>query len=216
MWPEIFKNLKETYPSFFWAFFILFLLAVYFIPKWIGSFVSKILNKLRINQLLKGIGFEEAFSRIGVKLDAERFIGVLVKWYFIILFLMWAFSILEFNQIVAYLDKVLSYYPNIFVACLLFLIAVFLSSFSKKILIGTFEKEKITYSGFLGRWLSFAIWAITILAIFYQLKIVPEIILAVLIGFIIAFALTVGLSFGLGAKDLVSKFLKEFEEKFKK
>ena len=214
MWEEIFNNLKEFYPPIFWA--ILVLLAGFFVSKWVDSFVSRILNKLRINQLLKGMGWEETFLRIGARLDAERFISLLVKWYFIILFLMWTFEILGFKQITDYIGKVVSYYPNIFVASLLFLIAIFLSNFARKIIIGTFEKEKITYSGFLGRWLSFAIWTITILAIFYQLKIVPEIILTVLIGFVIIFALTIGLSFGLGAKDLVSKFLKEFEEKLKK
>jgi hypothetical protein len=214
MWQEILKYTKEFYPPVFWAILVLFV--GYFVSKWIGSIVSRALNRLKINQLLRGMGLQEAIERAGVKFDAEKFIGLLVKWYFIFLFLMWAFEILNFPLIANYLGKIVSYYPNIFVACLLFLIALFLSNFSRKIVVGTFEKERITYSGFLGRWLSFAIWTITILAIFYQLKIVPEIILTVLIGFVIAFALTLGLSFGLGGKDLVSKFLKEFEEKFKR
>ncbi len=214
MWQEILNNLKEFYPPIFWAIFIL--LVGYLVSKWIGSFVSRALNRLKINQILKNLGWQETFQRVGINLDAEKFIGLIVRWYFILLSLMAAFEIVGLSQITSYLGKVVSYYPNIFVACLLFLIAVFLSNFSKKVMIGTFEKEKITYSGFLGRWLSFAIWTITVLAILYQLKIVPEIILAVLIGFIVAFALTIGLSFGLGGKDLVSKFLREFEEKFRK
>ena len=214
MWEEIFNNLKENYPPLFWA--ILILLSGLFISKWVSSFVSQALKKIRLNQILRGMGWDEAFSRVEIKLDAERFIGLVVRWYFIILFLMLAFETLGLEQFSGFLERVVSYYPNIFVACFLFLIAVFLSNFSRKILIGTFQKEKVIYSGFLGRWLSFAIWTITILAIFYQLKIVPEIILTVLVGFIIAFALSIGLSFGLGAKDLIAKFLKEFEEKFKR
>lgn len=211
---EFFERIKIILPSSFWA--ILVFLIGYFISRWLGNFCSQALRKIRLNQLLKGMGWEEAFLKMEIKFDAEKFIGILVKIFFMILFLMWAFDILKFERIVGYLEKIISYYPNIFVACLLFIAAVFLSNFSNKILIARLEKEKITYSAFLGRWISLAIWIIIILAILYQLKIVPEIILVVLIGFVVAFALSIGISFGLGGKDLVAKFLKEFEEKFKK
>lgn len=211
---NFFERLKEISHPIFWA--ILVFLIGYFISKWIGNLCSRALKKIRLNQLLKGMGFEEAFFRMGIKFDAEKFIGILARIFFLILFLMLAFDILEIKIFVGFLEKIILYYPNIFVACLLFIIAVFLSNFSNKILIARLEKEKITYSAFLGRWINLAIWIIMILAILYQLKIVPEIILAVLIGFVVAFALTIGISFGLGGKDLVAKFLKEFEEKFKK
>ena len=211
---NFFERLRGVFPPGLWAILVFFF--GYLISGWLGNFCSRILKKIRLNQLLKGMGFEEAFFKMGIKFDAEKFIGILVKIFFIILFLMLSFEILELKLFAGFLEKVIAYYPNIFVACLLFIVAVFLSNFSNKILIAKLEKEKITYSAFLGRWMNLVIWIILILAILYQLKIVPEIILAVLVGFVAAFALSIGISFGLGGKDLVSKFLKEFEEKFKK
>lgn len=211
---NFFERLKGISHPIVWAI-IVFLIG-YFISRWLGNLCSKALKRMRLNQLLKGMGLEEAFFRMEIKLDAEKFIGTIVKIFFIILFLMLAFEILELKLFAGFLGKVIAYYSNIFVACLLFIIAVFLSNFANKILIARLEKEKITYSAFLGRWINLAVWIVMILAILYQLKIVPEIILAVLIGFVVAFSLTIGISFGLGGKDLVAKFLKEFEEKFKK
>ena len=77
------------------------------------------------------------------------------------------------------------------------------------------EKEKITYSRFLGKSIRWMIWFFSILAIFYQLKISPPLILAVFIGVVATTSIALGIAFGLGGKDLAAKMLKELEEKFK-
>jgi hypothetical protein len=53
------------------------------------------------------------------------------------------------------------------------------------------------------------------LAILYQLKIIPELILVVFIGVVAIIVLVIGISFGLAGKEVASKFLKEFEDKLK-
>lgn len=128
---------------------------------------------------------------------------------------MGASDILGLTQFTYFLEKVIGYYPNIFIAALLFIIAVFLTYFSQKILVGTLEKEKITYSRFLGRAISWVIWLFTILAILYQLQIIPSLILTLFAGAVISISIALGIAFGLGGKDLAAKILKELEEKFK-
>jgi len=54
-----------------------------------------------------------------------------------------------------------------------------------------------------------------VLAIMYQLKIVPELIITLFIGVTAALALTFGIAFGLGGQDLVKNFLKKIEKKIK-
>jgi hypothetical protein len=90
-----------------------------------------------------------------------------------------------------------------------------LIDFSQKVFIGSLEKEKLTFSRFFGKGFSFSVWVLATLAIFYQLKIIPELILAIFIGVISIIVLVVGISFGLGGKDLAAKILKELEEKLK-
>jgi len=126
-----------------------------------------------------------------------------------------AVEILGLTPFSQFLWRVIDYYPNIFIAALIFIIAVFLADFSQKIVVGTLEKEKITYSRFLGRAIRWVIWLFTILAILYQLQITPSLILAIFVGIVITISIALGLSFGLGGKDLAAKILKELEEKFK-
>ncbi|NCO80485.1 hypothetical protein GW869_01785 [bacterium] len=82
-------------------------------------------------------------------------------------------------------------------------------------MVGTLEKEKITYSRFIGKWIGWAIWLFAILAILYQLQIASNLILAIFIGMVATISIALGIAFGLGGKDLAAKILKELEEKIK-
>jgi len=217
MIQEIFQtfwqNLTEVSPPIFWAGLVLFL--GIFIAKWLGQIAVAFLNKIKLNQVLKRMGWEEALLKIDTRLNAPKFFGEIVKWFFVVVFLMVAFEILGLTQFSQFLEKVLGFFPNIFISCLIFLVAAFLADFSQKIVVGTLEKEKITYSRFVGKWISWAIWLFAILAILYQLQITPSLILVIIIGMVATISIALGIAFGLGGKDLAAKILKELEEKFK-
>ena len=213
MWSEISKYLTEISPSIFWAGLVL--LIGILVAKWIGAIAAAFLSKIKLNQVLKRMGLEEALAKIDTRLNAPKFFGEIVKWFFIVLAFMASSEILGLTQFSQFLEKVIGYYPNIFIACLIFLVAVFLSDLSQKIVVGTLEKEKITYSRFLGRLIRWAIWLFAILAILYQLKIAPSLILAIFIGMVATISIALGVAFGLGGKDLAAKILKELEKKFK-
>lgn len=217
LWQEFFQdilvNLTKIAPSIFWASLVLFFGIL--IAKWAGKISAAFLDKIRLNQFLKRMGWEETLLKIDARLNAPKFFGEIVKWFFIIVFLMISSEILGLVQFSQFLERVIRYFPNIFISCFIFLVAVFLVDFSQKIVVGTLEKEKITYSRFIGKWLSWIIWTLAILAILYQLRIVPTLILTVFVGIVAIFVLILGISFGLAGKDLAAKILKELEEKFK-
>jgi len=217
MFEEISKifwqNLTEISPPIFWAGLVL--LIGILVAKWLGQISVAFLNKIKLNQLLKRMGLEEALVKIDARLNAPKFFGEIVKWFFVIVFLMLATGILGLTQFSQFLERVIGYFPNIFISCLIFLVAAFLADFSQKIVVGTLEEEKITYSRFLGRLFRWAIWLFAILAILYQLQITPSLILAIFIGMVATTSIALGIAFGLGGKDLAAKILKELEEKFK-
>jgi len=217
MWQEISKlfwqNLIERAPSIFWSGLVLLLGIL--VAKWLAALTCAFISRIRLNQILKRMGLEEALSKIDASLNAPKFFGEIVKWFFIVLSLTASSEILGLTQSSQFLEKIIGYFPNIFISCLIFLVAVFLSDFSQKIMVGTLEKEKITYSRFLGRMIRWAIWLFAILAILYQLQITPSLILVIFIGMVATTSIALGLAFGLGGKDLATKILKELEEKFK-
>jgi len=217
MWQEVsevfWQNLTEVSPPIFWAGLVL--LVGILIAKWAGSLSNAFLIKIRLNQVLKSVRLEESLLKIDTRLNAPKFFGEIVKWFLIIVFLMASSEILGLTQFSQFLEKVIAFFPNIFIACLIFLVAVFLSDLSQKIVVGTLEEEKITYSRFLGRTIRWAIWIFAILAILYQLQIAPSLFLAIFIGMVATISIALGIAFGLGGKDLAAKILKELEEKFK-
>jgi len=217
MWEELYKYLIQSpipYPVLVLGAFLFFLIG-WVISQWLGKRAAAFLSRIRLNQVLKGMGLEESLSRIDARLNAPKFFGEIVRWFFIILFLAAAVETLGLTSFSQFLWRVIDYYPNIFIAILIFLVAVFLADFSQKIVVGTLEKEKITYSRFSGRVIRWAIWLFAILAILYQLKITPSLILVIFVGVVITISIALGLSFGLGGKNLAAKILKELEEKFK-
>lgn len=195
--------------SILWA--SLSLLLGILIGKWIEFLVKKILKRIRFDQIINILGLTKIFP----KFDLLDFFGNLAKWFFVILFLMLSFEILGLLHFSQFLEKVIEYFPNIFIACLIFILAVFLSFLSQKLVLIRLDEKKVIYSRFLRRFVFTFIWTVAILAILYQLKIVPYLILIIFAGFIFTISLSLGITFGLVGKDFLEKFLKDFQEKFK-
>jgi hypothetical protein len=209
----MFEKIIEISPSFFWSG--LTLLFGILIAKFFERISQKFFERLKINSVVKRIGLKESLEKIGISFNAQRFFSEIVQWFFIILFLMLSFEILGLSRFADFLEKVVLYFQNIFISILIFVLAAYLIDFSQKVFVGFLEKEKITYTRVFGKGFSLSIWLLATLAILYQLKIVPELILSVFLGVVITISLVVGISFGLAGKELAAKFLKEIEEKLK-
>lgn len=194
---------------------ILVFIIGWFVSKWIGELTEGFLKRTKLNQAAKRLGWDEALSKIDVRLNLPKVFGIIVRVFFVILFLVACFEMIGLSQFSQDLWKAVVYYMNIFVACIIFIVAIFLADFSQKIVIGSLEKNKITYSRFVGKGMSWAIWALATLAILYQLQIVPTLILTIFIGVTALIVLSLGIAFGLGGKDLAAKILKELEDKWK-
>jgi len=207
------EKIYEISPSFFWAG--LTLLLGILVAKFFERISQRFFERIRINSVLKRIGLKDSLEKIGISLDAQKFFSEIVQWFFIILFLMLSFEILGLSKFADFLEKIILYFQNIFISILIFILSSYLIDFSQKVFIGSLEKEKITYSRIFGKGFSLSIWVLTALAILYQLKIVPDLILTIFIGAIITIALVIGISFGLAGKEVAAKFLKEIEEKLK-
>ncbi len=207
------ESFVENLPQLLWA--TLVFLSGLLVSKWAGNIVTRFLNKIRFNQALRRLNFEESLFETDIRFNVTQFFGNIVRCFFVILFLMTSVEIIGLPQFSQLLGESISYFSNIFIACLIFIIAVFLADFSQKIMVAVLEEEKITYSRFLGRIVRWIIWSLATLAILYQLQIAPTLILTVFVGFVGVIVIAVGVAFGLGGKDMAAKILKEFEQKIR-
>jgi len=178
-----------------------------------GRLVKIFLEKIKFNKVIKRLGWQEILEKAELSSDGAKFFGKIIEWIIFIIFLMIAFDVAGVNYISDLLEKVIGYFPNIIVASLIFIAAVFASDFSYRIVIAS-GKGKFSYSKLIGSAIRTLIWTFAILAILLQLGIAPDIVKAIAYGIIAMVAIAGGLAFGLGGKDIAQEILKNLKDKF--
>ncbi|HQB18840.1 MAG TPA: hypothetical protein PL092_02735 [Candidatus Pacearchaeota archaeon] len=207
------QSFIDVLPNIFLGIVII-LLGLY-ISKKIRDLVIHFLNRLRLNQMLSSLGWQEFFNRFDTKLDIPRFFGTITQIYFLLWVVLLVLDMLSLSIVGNIISNIINYYPNIFISIVIFIVAVFIADFSKKIIVSDFREEKLTYSNFLGNIIASSVWVIAILSILYQLQIAQTLILIAFIGFIALIVLTVSIAFGLGGKEIARKTLEDIEKKIK-
>jgi len=217
-WTEVVSVSLQT----LWLGFIDFLPSllgaiIVFIIGWIiavllGKLVAQIIKALRIDNILEKMGLKRSLERANLKLDAGKFVGELVRWFFIIVFLMAATDILGLPEVTMFLRRVIFYIPQLIVAVLILLIAVLVASFLQKLVKASVEAAGLRSANFLGAVTKWSIMVFAILAALLQLGIVPSLIQTLFTGFVAALTLSLGLSFGLGGKEAAVDILRKLRE----
>lgn len=178
----------------------------------LGTLVEKVLEALKLDVALGRMGLGPYFERAGLHLRAARFLGQLVNWFLIIVFLLAASDILKLFALSAFLRDVLFYLPNVAVAVLIMLAAVVVGNFARQVVSASVMSARLHAASFLG---SLTWWSIVIfgfLAALSQLNVAVSIINSLVTGFIAMLALAGGLAFGLGGKEYAANLVNRLRE----
>jgi small-conductance mechanosensitive channel len=194
---------------------------VIFIVGWLvgvglGRVVAQIVNSLRVDQALKSTGLDHLLSRAGFELSSGKFLGFLVKWFFIIVFLVAALDVLGLTTVNLFIsDVVLGYLPQVIVAALILLVAAVVAEAAERVVTGSAKAASLRSAGFIGKVTRYAIWIFALLAALTQLNVATGLIQALVQGIIIAVALAVGLAFGLGGQASAARYLEHLQSEIK-
>ncbi len=212
-WAEVVTASLQT----LWTGFISFLpsllgAVIVFLIGWLiaallGRLAGQLVGVLRVDQVLGKMGFKRSLDKAGLKLDSGKFVGELVKWFFIIVFLMAATDILDLPQVTDFLHQVLLYIPQLIVAVLILLAAVLISNFLQKLVKASVEAGGLGGASFLSGITKWAIMVFAFLAALLQLGIVPSLIQTLFTGLVAALVIGFGLAFGLAGKDVAMQIL---------
>lgn len=180
----------------------------------IGAILCKLVSQLiklaKVDNALRAAGVEKVVEKAGFKLDSGAFLGALVKWFFIIVFLVAALDVLGLKEVTAFLkDVVLGYLPQVIVAALIILVAAVVADAAQKLVVGTAKAANIKSAHLAGSITRWAIWIFAILAAIMQLGIAVNFINTLFTGLIIAISLALGLAFGLGGQDAAAKYIEK-------
>lgn len=197
---------------------------VIFIVGWIvgvllGRIIDQIIKAVKLDSALRSAGLEAALNRGGINLNSGRFIGQLVKWFFIVVFLVAALDVLGLEQVNLFLHQVvLLYLPQVIVAALILLVAVVIAEVMHNVVSSSAKAAHMNARSakFVGSLTKWSIWVFAGLAALYQLGVAAAFIQTLFTGIVVALALAFGLAFGLGGKDAARDALEHVRSEIKK
>lgn len=179
----------------------------------LGRVAYHLIKALQINRALEGLGFRVALERGGLKLDAPKFFDELVKWFFIVVFLMAATNIVGLAQVTEFLRVVVFYLPNVIVAALVLLIGVLLARFLEHSVRASVKAARLASANFLAMLARWSVLIFSFLIALDQLRVAPEIIRIFVMGVVAMVAIAGGLAFGMGGRDLAGDWLSDLKRK---
>lgn len=174
-----------------------------------GRVISQIIKAIKIDEALRRAGVENFLNKGGMNLNAGAFLGGLVRWFIILVFLVGAFDVLRLSQVTLFLKDILNYLPQVIVAILILIAAGMVSDVMKRIVLSSATSADISSAGFLATATKWAIWIFAILVALSQLGIAAGFIQTIFTGLVVALSLGLGLAFGLGGQEAASKVLEK-------
>lgn len=221
-WADV---LSQSFQSLFYGLvtFIpnLVVAVVIFIVGWLvgvglGRVVTQIVNSLRVDQALRSTGLEGVLSRAGFELSSGKFLGFLVEWFFIIVFLVASLDVLHLTTVNLFISEiVLGYLPQVIVAVLILLVAAVVAEAAERIVTGSAKAASIRSAGFLGKVARYSIWIFALLAALAQLNVATAFVQTLFTGIVIAVSLALGLAFGLGGQASAARYLDRLQSEIR-
>lgn len=164
----------------------------------LGKVAYHVVKALRVDNALAKIGFRSAWERSGFRLDTPKLFYEMVKWFFIVVFLMVTTNILRLDQVTEFLSTVVYYLPNVIVAAIILLIGLLVANFLEGVVKASVRAAGLASANFLGTLTKWSVFVFTLLVALTQLRVADDVIRIVIIGFVAAVSLALGLAFGLG------------------
>ena len=205
------QRIVNFLPNFLAA--IIVFIVGWFISVWIKKLIVKLLDVLKLDKLFERSGWREALEKAEIKVSVSDFCGEIIKWILVVVFLMAAVEIVGLTQFSEFLGRILSWLPNLIAAVIIFIVAVVAADILGKIIKASVKKMGTAYIGVIEGIVKISIYVFALFAILLQLGIAKELVNAIIYGVIFALSLGFGLAFGLGGKDIVSKFIEDLKKK---
>ena len=221
-WGDVFNTSLQS----LWFGFIQFtprlvMAIVFFVVGWIlGSLVAKaveqVFNSLKIDNLFKSVGAESFFKKAGVSLNSGYFIGQVVKWFVIIVFLLPSLNLVGLNDVSSFLENnVLGFLPQVIIAAFVLIIAAVVSEGFSKAVLAMAKAMDLKAANMLSAVAKYSVWIFAIIIALGKLGL-GDYMNGLFSGIVAMLALGSAIAFGLGAKDAAGRFIDRLGEEVHK
>jgi hypothetical protein len=206
-----------------WAGFVMFipglvLAIIFFVVGWIiasiiGKAIAQLFSALKIDKIFESAGAGEMMAKAGMRLNVGKFIGDLVKWFIIAVFLWWTLGFIGLTEVTQFMrEVVVQYLPRVIVAALVLVMATVISDFMRKLIRGSAKMANVRSANLLGTIAHYAIWVFAFIIALSELGVARELMSILFTGIVAMFAIAGGLAFGLGGKEAAAHTINSVRE----
>jgi hypothetical protein len=217
-WGDVFNTSLQS----LWFGFVQFapkliLAVVFFIIGWVlGSLISKAIQQvfasLKIDTFFASIGADNFFRKAGMNLNSGYFVGEVVRWFVIIVFLLPSLSLVGLTDVTAFLTAgVLGFLPQVIIAAFVLIIAAIVSEGLAKLVLATAKSVNLKSAHMLSSVAKYAVWIFAIIIALGKLGL-GDYMSILFTGLVAMLALSGALAFGLGGKEAAGRFISKLGE----
>ncbi|HEY4494073.1 MAG TPA: hypothetical protein VJB95_01410 [Candidatus Paceibacterota bacterium] len=213
-WGDVFNMSLQNLWIGFAAFAPKLIVAiVFFIIGWVlGSLIAKAFEQvfaaLKVDKLLQSVGADGFLRRAGVGLDSGYFVGQVVKWFVVIVFLLPSLNLVGLNDIAVFLrEDVLGYLPHVVVAAFVLIIATIVADGLASAIRAGAKTMNVHSANLLATVAKYAVWTFAFIIALGELGVAEYYMSVLFAGIIAMVSLGGALAFGLGGKESAARFL---------
>ena len=201
LWSEIAAFL----PSLLAALVIL--LIGYFVAKFSGFIVERLLSRLGLNKLGQKIGLQEQLENTKIKKKLSVLFGLCVRCLVFLIFFITATETLGFERLTSTMNEFLLYIPKLIAAGLIIIFGFFLSHIARRLITESIIDQYVDYSKSLVAVVRGFIFIITLSLAFSQLELEIKLLNMIVIVIFACIAFAVALSLSFGTRDLSKRIV---------
>lgn len=217
-WGDVFNTSLQS----LWFGFVQFaprlvVAVLFFVIGWVlGALVAKafeqVFASLKVDKLFASVGVENFVKKAGVNLNTGYFVGQVVRWFVIIVFLLPSLNLVGLNEVSNFLSSsVLGFLPQVVIAAFVLIIAAVVSEGLAKAVLATAKAMNLKAANMLATVAKYAVWVFAIIIALGKLGL-GDYMNVLFTGIIAMLALAGALAFGLGAKEHASRFISKIGE----
>jgi hypothetical protein len=195
---------------------------IVFIIGWVfssmlGKIVAQLINALKLDNIFRSMQFDQVVEKAGFHLSVGNFIGAIVKWFFIIVFLVASVNIVDLPYVNDFLvNVVLNFIPKVAAAAVILVLGAVLAQALRRLVSGSARAADLPSAHFLGGVSYWAIWIFAIIAALDKLGVFTPNFQStfggtILMGLVAMIAIAGGIAFGLGGKDVAGRYLEDMK-----
>lgn len=202
------REIATAFPKIFGA--IIILVIGWLTIKIVTFLLKKVLKITKIDALNEKINDMEITGKSDFKIDLSKIVLGFAKWFLILVFLILAADILNFQIISQEIGNLLNYLPKFFSALVLLMVGFYIGSLVKKTVKKLFESFELGGSNLVSNLLFYIIVIFMSITALNQAgvdtTIITNNITMILGAFLLAFALGVGL----GTREIIADIMRSF------